>query len=131
MARQAILTRPNPPRLVAILDEAVLRREVGGREVMVRQLRQLVDSATTLPNVTVLVIPFTAGAHAATEGPFAIIEFGVEPGAVLLEGKTADLFLEEDDEIAAYQDTASRLQRSALGVDDSVALIEQMLREMA
>lgn len=45
-------------------------------------------------------------------------------------GKTTDLFLEEPDEIAAYQDTASRLLRSALGADDSVALIEQMLREM-
>ncbi|PZS40256.1 MAG: transcriptional regulator, partial [Pseudonocardiales bacterium] len=108
----------------------VLHREVGGRAVMARQLRQLIEAATTQPNVTVQVIPFTAGAHAAVEGSFAIIEFGVEPGAVLLEGKTADLFLEEPEEIAAYQDTASRLQRSALGADDTVALIEQMLREM-
>jgi Domain of unknown function (DUF5753) len=131
MARQAILTKPDPPRLVAILDEAVLHREVGDRGVMARQLRHLVETATTQPNVTILVIPFTAGAHAATEGPFAIMEFGVEPGAVLLEGKTADLFLEEDDEIAAYQDTASRLKELALGADDSVALIEQMLREIA
>ena len=131
MARQAILTKPDPPRLVAILDEAVLHREVGDRGVMARQLRQLIDTATTQPNVTILVIPFAAGAHAGTEGPFAIMEFGVEPGAVLLEGKTADLFLEEDDEIAAYQDTASKLERSALGADDSVALIEQVLREMA
>lgn len=131
MARQAILTKPDPPRLVAILDEAVLHREVGDRAVMARQLRHLVDTAGAQPNVTILVIPFTAGAHAAVEGSFAIMEFGVEPGAVLLEGKTADLFLEEDDEIAAYQDTASRLRQSALGVDDSVALIEQVLREMA
>ncbi len=131
MARQAILTKPDPPRLVALLDEAVLHREVGGRGVMARQLRQLIDTATTQPNVTILVIPFTAGAHAGTEGPFAIMEFGVEPGAVLLEGKTADLFLEEDNEIAAYQDTASKLEELALGADDSVALIEQMLREMA
>ncbi|MGH3940154.1 MAG: Scr1 family TA system antitoxin-like transcriptional regulator [Pseudonocardiaceae bacterium] len=56
---------------------------------------QLTD-ATTQPNVTILVIPFTAGAHAAVEGSFAIMEFGLDPGAVLLEGKTADLFLEED-----------------------------------
>ncbi len=131
MARQAILTKPDPPRLVAILDEAVLHREVGGRGVMARQLRHLIDTATTQPNVTILVIPFTAGAHAGTEGPFAIMDFGVEPGAVLLEGKTADLFLEEDDEIIAYQDTASKLEGSALGADDSVALIEQVLREMA
>ena len=79
--------------------------------------------------MTVLVIPFTAGAHAATEGPFAIIEFGLEPGAVLLEGKTTDLFLEED-EITVYQETALRLQRSALDADDSITLIEQVLREM-
>ena len=131
MARQAILSKPDPPRLLAILDEAVLHREVGGRDVMARQLRQLLDTATTQPNVTILVIPFTAGAHAGTEGPFAIMEFRVEPGAVLLEGKTTDLFLEEDDEIAAYLDTASRLQQSALEADDSVALIEQVLREMA
>ena len=131
MARQAILTKPDPPRLVALLDEGVLHREVGGRGVMARQLRQLVDTATTQANVTILVIPFTVGAHAATEGSFAIMEFGMEPGAVLLEGKTADLFLEEDDEIAAYQDTASMLERSALGADDSVALIEQVRREMA
>ncbi|MGH3855773.1 MAG: helix-turn-helix domain-containing protein [Pseudonocardiaceae bacterium] len=131
MARQAILTKPDPPQLVAILDEAVLHREVGGREVMARQLRQLLDTAAALPNVTILVIPFTAGAHAGTEGPFAIMEFGVEPGVILLEGKTADLFLEKEHEIAAYQDTASTLQRSALGAGDSAALIEQVLREMA
>ncbi|MGH3871899.1 MAG: helix-turn-helix domain-containing protein [Pseudonocardiaceae bacterium] len=131
MARQTILTKPDPPQLVAILDEGVLHREVGDRGIMARQLRQLVDLATAQPNVTVLVIPFTAGAHAATEGSFAIMEFGVEPGAVLLEGKTADLFLEEDDEITAYQDTVGRLTRSALGAGDSVALIEQVLREMA
>jgi hypothetical protein len=130
MARQAVLTKPDPPQLITILDEAVLHREVGGRAVMARQLRQLIEAATTQPNVTVRVIPFTAGAHAASEGPFAIIEFGVEPGAVLLEGKTADLFLEEPNEIAGYQDTARTLLRSALGADDSIALIEQMLREM-
>lgn len=130
MARQAILTKPDPPRLVALFDEAVLHREVGGRPVMTRQLRHLID-ATTQPNVTILVIPFTAGAHAAVEGSFAIMEFGLDPGAVLLEGKTADLFLEEDHEIAAYQDTARILSELALGVDDSVALIEQVLKEMA
>ncbi|MGQ0776044.1 MAG: helix-turn-helix domain-containing protein [Pseudonocardiales bacterium] len=130
MARQAILTRPDPPRLVAILDEAVLRREVGGREIMARQLRHLVDTAQAAPNVTILVIPFMAGAHAGTEGPFAIMEFGVEPGAVLLEGKTADLFLEKDDEMVAYQDTASMLAESALDADDSIAVIGLVLKEM-
>ncbi|MGH3550388.1 MAG: helix-turn-helix domain-containing protein [Pseudonocardiaceae bacterium] len=130
MARQAILTRPDPPQLITVLDEGVLHREVGGRAVMARQLRQLIEAATSQPNVTVQVIPFTAGAHAAVEGSFAVIEFGMEPGAVLLEGKTADLFLEEPDEIATYQDIASRLQQSALEADDTVALIEQMLREM-
>jgi transcriptional regulator with XRE-family HTH domain len=67
MARQTLLTREHAPRLWAVVDEAALRRPVGGREVMRGQVERLLDAAK-LPNVTLQVLPFGAGAHPAMLG---------------------------------------------------------------
>ncbi|HET9558475.1 MAG TPA: helix-turn-helix transcriptional regulator, partial [Actinomycetota bacterium] len=74
MARQILLTREDPPRLWAVVDEAALRRPVGGREVMRGQLERLIE-ATKLPNVTLQILPFASGAHPAMVGSFAVLRF--------------------------------------------------------
>ena len=74
MERQRILTREDRPRLWAVLDEAVIRRVVGGPEVMREQLRHLIDCAEQ-GKTTLQVVPFGAGAHAGTTGPFVILDF--------------------------------------------------------
>lgn len=74
MTRQRLLSDPSPPEYWAVVDEAVLRRVVGGAEVMAEQLGRLADVAQ-LPHVTIQVVPFGAGAHPGMEGPFLILGF--------------------------------------------------------
>jgi transcriptional regulator with XRE-family HTH domain len=75
MRRQAMLTKPEPPQYVVVLDEPVIRRVVGGREIMREQLQRLIEAAA-LPNVTLYLLPLSVGAHAAIDGEFTI--FGYE-----------------------------------------------------
>ena len=103
MARQILLTREAPPRLWAVVDEAALRRPVGGREVMRGQLERLVE-ATKLANVTIQVIPFHAGGHAAAGGAFSLLRFADEelPDVVYMEQLTSALYLDKRDEVERY-----------------------------
>lgn len=128
MARQSILTRPDAPELHVIIDEGALRRH-DDAEVMSRQLRHLVDSASR-PNVTIQVVPFSAGQHASTEGSCVVFEFGEDPVIILLEGKLSDLFLEEPEEIETYQEAVQRLLRVALDPTESVAFIDRLSKEL-
>ena len=86
VARQKILTRDDRPRLWAVIDEAVIRRVVGGTEVMRGQLRYLADSAQQ-GKTTIQVVPYRAGAHAGTTGPFVILDFEepTDPAMVYVE----------------------------------------------
>ena len=95
LARQEVL-RGNPPlKLSAVLDEGVLRREVGGPEIMARQLGRLVEAAR-LPQVRLQVLPFTAGAHIGVTGPFVIFSFRStsDLDVVVLDHLTSSLYLE-------------------------------------
>jgi DNA-binding XRE family transcriptional regulator len=105
MARQTLLTREHPPRLWAVVDEAALRRPVGGREVMRGQLERLI-AATKLPNVTLQILPFARGAHPAMVGAFSILRFADRqlPDVVYLEHLTNALYLDKRDEVERYLD---------------------------
>lgn len=131
MARQAVLTRRERPlRLWAILGEAALRQRVGGPEVMRAQLHRLAE-ASALPNVTLQVLPFTAGAHPGIDGPFVILEFP-EPAdidVVLLENMTSSLYLEQEPEVARYARAFEHLRADALSRADSRALIGRLAGE--
>lgn len=129
LGRQAILSRERPPRLHAILDEAVLRRAMGGAEVMARQLRHLIDAARR-PHIAVQVVPFAVGGHAAIDGSFVLLEFDSAPSVVHLEGKSSGLFLERGDEVAAYTIAVEQLRALALSEDESRQLIEQVAVEL-
>ena len=110
MARQVVLTREQPPRLWAVVDEAALRRPVGGREVMRGQLERLIE-ATKLANVTLQVLRFEAGAHPAMLGAFSILRFADRglPDVVYLEHVTNAVYLDKRDEVEHYLDVMELL----------------------
>ena len=126
MERQRILPREDRPRLWAVIDEAVIRRAVGGSEVMREQLRHLIDSAEQ-GKTTLQVVPFSAGAHAGTTGPFIILDFPepTDPAVVYVETLAGDLYLEERADVDRYTLAFDRLLAAALHPDDSVRLVRQ------
>jgi len=124
MNRQRLLTREDPPRLWAILDEAVLRRPVGGPGVMREQLQRLAEAAAR-PNVTLQVLPFTSGEHAGMDGGFTIFGFSQSAASdvVHLDNTTGDLYLETPGEIEQYNRVFAQLRSAALEPDASAALV--------
>jgi transcriptional regulator with XRE-family HTH domain len=131
LTRQQILTRDAPLQFWAILSEGALRQMVGGPQVMNAQLRYLVEVATSRPNVNLQVLPFAAGAHAATSGPFVIMKFPEAPdlGVVYLEGQTGGIYLESADEVARYTLSFEHLRASALSTAATVRLIDEVARD--
>jgi hypothetical protein len=103
IARQDLLTRKDPPHLWAVLDEAVLRREIGGREVMRGQIQSLLD-VMKFPNVRLQVVPFSIGGHAAAGGAFNILRFSEPdlPDVVYVEQLTSALYLDKRDDVEQY-----------------------------
>jgi transcriptional regulator with XRE-family HTH domain len=130
MERQR-LQRANPPKLWAVLDEAALRRQVGGREVMRVQLEHLRETSA-LRNVSLQVIPFAGGAHPGMGRPFVILSFGEEadPDVVYLEDLASALWVENVEEVDRYQVYFNHLQATALSFEDSAALVTAVLKEM-
>ncbi|NUP21883.1 MAG: helix-turn-helix domain-containing protein [Streptomyces sp.] len=130
MKRQEILTRPKPPRLWAILDESVIRRVVGSAEIMREQLGRLLE-ANESPHITLQVLPFSKGAHAAALGSFVIIG-GVEPGldVVYVDFHTGSLFLEKDEELERYRLAFEYLRAQALDMEASSAMIHRARKEL-
>ncbi|MEU3166498.1 helix-turn-helix transcriptional regulator [Streptosporangium sp. NPDC006930] len=110
MARQRLLHRPDPPHLWAVLDEAVLRRPLGGAEAMCEQIDHILR-ALELPNVTVQIVPFSVGGHAAAGGPFSILRFSQPdlPDIVYMEQLTSAVYLEKRDDVDSYLEVMERL----------------------
>jgi DNA-binding XRE family transcriptional regulator len=131
MARQTLLTREHPPRLWAVVDEAALRRPVGGREVMRGQLERLLD-ATKLPNVTLQILPFGAGAHSAMVGAFSILRFADRqlPDVVYLEHLTSALYLDKRDEVERYLDVMEQLCIDSEPPAKTVELLAKILNNL-
>ena len=125
--RQEVLTRsdPPPPRFNVVLSEGVLRRPVGGYDVMRKQLEYLMRPRDRA-NVTVQVLPFDAGVHPSMMAPFTMITFPDtdDLGVVNVENATGTLFLEEPAEVRFYDEIWSTLQVSALSADDSQAFLK-------
>ncbi|MFJ6349129.1 helix-turn-helix domain-containing protein [Streptomyces sp. NPDC092046] len=130
MKRQEILTRPQPPHLWAILDESVLRRVVGSPEIMRAQLQRLL-AANESPHITLQVLPFTKGAHAAALGSFVILG-GVEPSldVVYVDLHTGSLFMETEEELGRYRLAFEYLRAQALDMEASSSLINRICKEL-
>ncbi len=131
LARQkALLDRDAPPELRYVLNEAVLRRQVGDAHVLGGQLRALADAAER-PQLTIQILPFSAGAHAGLEGGFVLIEFPNEqdPDVVYVEGIVGDLYLESVAEVKGYQSAFERIQTVALSPQETLTLFSALARE--
>lgn len=132
MARQQVLTQERPPQFWVILSEAVLHQMVGGRQTMQKQLLRLAEVSHDLRNVTVQVLPFSAGAHAATSsGPVVIMRFPDAPGlgVIYIEALTGGVYLEDQADVARYTLVFEHLRASALPTAASARLISEVARE--
>lgn len=124
MERKALLTKDDPLELWAIIDEAAIRRLVGGVEVMRDQLQYLL-SVIEQPHVTLQVLPFDVGGHPGMAGSFVVMEFaGAEqPEVVYVEGVHGELFLETEADIRTYTRVFDNLRALALGPEQTASLI--------
>lgn len=125
--RQDVLTRPDSPlELWVILDEAALRREVGGPDVMRAQFRRLI-AAAEMPNLTVQVLPFSQGAHAGFAGSFYIIDFpGGDPSVTYAESSGGNIYLEKPHEVRRWAEAFDQLRAQALSPDDSRQMVAKL-----
>lgn len=137
LARQTLLTRVTaPPRVDVVLNEAILRRPIGGRTVMAAQLDRLLEF-DDLANVSIKVVRFDAGLHhGVMSAPFVLLEFPVngngsasEPPTVYVDGFTGALFLDKPDEIASYSGAFEALWQTASGDRELIADAAKELRE--
>jgi transcriptional regulator with XRE-family HTH domain len=109
-ARQEMLAKPGAPRLWAVVDEAALRRPIGGPVVMRNQIERLI-AATEEPNITVQVVPFDSGGHAAEGGAFTILRFPEAelPDVVYVEQLTSALYLDKREDVEKYGQVMDQL----------------------
>jgi transcriptional regulator with XRE-family HTH domain len=130
MARQALLAGPAPTHLWAVLDEAVLRRPAGRPGVMRRQLQYLLEAAER-PNVTIQIVPFAAGLHAAAGGPFSILRFAERdlPDIVYLEQLASSLYLDKRETVDHYMAVMDRLCLEASPSSATAKTINAILRD--
>ncbi|MDX6420851.1 MAG: hypothetical protein QOG28_5471 [Trebonia sp.] len=128
--RQELLARAQPPRIWAVMDEAVLRRPVGGIAVMRAQLRHLVEAAR-MPTVTLQAVPFARGGHAGASGSFSILRFEERdlPDVVYIEQLTSAVYLDQRPDIEHYLEVVDQLSGEALTPAATVRFIEQVARE--
>jgi transcriptional regulator with XRE-family HTH domain len=132
MKRQELLKQMGPPPwFFFILDEGVIRRMVGGKDVMNGQIRHLIELADRA-DVTIEVLPFSAGVHSGMHGPFVILEFpeAEDDDVLFLENPRGDLIHRDDpDEIASYREVFEELRHMSLG-ESSVDFLRRLLDEM-
>ncbi|MGH3923285.1 MAG: helix-turn-helix domain-containing protein [Pseudonocardiaceae bacterium] len=131
-ARQARLTGDSEPlQLDVVIGEGALRQLIGGAEVLRGQLRQLAEFGE-LPNVTLRVLPFEAGAHPALGGAFHVLEFPDpdDPRIVYLDNLAGSLYLESLREVGLYRLAYQQLQEVALRPDETAKLIVRLTEEI-
>ncbi|WP_082527292.1 helix-turn-helix transcriptional regulator [Kitasatospora sp. MBT63] len=130
MRRQSLLTENQGPKLWAVIDEAALRRPVGGPKVMRAQVQHLIDMAEH-NNVVVQVMPFRFGAHAGESGAFSILRFPEQDLAdvVYLEQLTSALYLDKRDDVDAYIQVMERLCVDSLTPGQTVDLLATILKD--
>jgi transcriptional regulator with XRE-family HTH domain len=130
LKRQDLLTSPEP-QVWSVMDEAVLRRPVGGRTVMRAQLAHLVEVAS-LPQITLQVVPFARGGHAAAGGSFTILRFAEPEVAdiVYIEQLTSALYLDSREDVDHYLEVMNELSTEALTPARSAVLLAEIAKEI-
>jgi transcriptional regulator with XRE-family HTH domain len=130
LKRQDLLTGPEPPQVWSIMDEGALRRPVGGRAVMRAQLNRLIDVAE-LRHVTLQIVPFGRGGHAAAGGSFTVLRFGEAdmPDVVYIEQLTSALYLDKREEVDHYMEVMNHLSTQALTPAHTARFLAEITRE--
>jgi hypothetical protein len=129
LSRQRVLSRSEPARLWAVIDEAVLRRPIGGAQVLRDQLEHLVLKSKE-PNITLQVLPFRVGGHAET-GAFTLLRFP-EPDLsdiVYVEQLTSALYLDKPEDVDRYLEAMDRLSVDSEPPEQTPSILETILRE--
>ena len=131
LERQKSLTREEPPALWTVIDEAALRRPIGGRAVMRAQLGHLLE-VTSLPNVTLQVMPFRFGGHAGEGGAFTILRFPEPdlPDTVYVEQFFSALYMDKPEQVDAYSRVMERMTSDSQPPDLSRATLERILDQL-
>jgi transcriptional regulator with XRE-family HTH domain len=130
MKRQELLERDEPPHIWCVIDEAALRRRVGGPDVMQNQLAHLL-SLTERPHITIQVLPFAKGAHAAAVGSFAVLR-GPAPelDVVYVDLLGGGLFMEKRQELDRYRLAFEYLSAQALDFESSAEIVHRISKEL-
>jgi hypothetical protein len=130
LGRQDLLTAPHPPQVWSVIDEGALRRPVGGTAVMRAQLNRLVEVAG-LRHVTIQVVPFSRGGHAAAGGSFTVLRFSQPevPDVVYIEQLTSALYLDKREDVDHYLEVMNHLSTEALTPPQSAKFIAEIIRD--
>ncbi|MET9220423.1 helix-turn-helix domain-containing protein [Streptomyces sp. NPDC088197] len=131
LERQKLLVSEQAPHFVAVMDEGALRRPFGGRQVMIDQVRHILEAAER-PNVDVRILPFATGGHAAGGGAFTLLSFPESdlPDLVYLEQLTGALYIDKPDEVVEYQKAMNALSDVALTPTASLDWLNSFQREL-
>jgi transcriptional regulator with XRE-family HTH domain len=129
--RQDLLSRPDPPTIWSVMDEAVLRRPVGGPALMRAQFEHLIEVAAA-PHVTLQIVPFTSGGHAGETGSFSVLRFDGRdlPDVVYLEQLTGATYLDQRPDVERYLEAADELSGAALTPVGTRQFIAQVAQEI-
>ncbi|WP_344244197.1 helix-turn-helix transcriptional regulator [Actinocorallia libanotica] len=132
MKRQERQVSDDAPRTWAVLNEAVLRRQVGGPSIMGEQLRHLVKMSR-LNHMNIVVLPYDVGAHPAMDGPCTVLRFPepFDPDVVYVQYRRGSIYLEDPLDVEEYVDLFDHLRSRALSPDESRALLLRVAEEMA
>lgn len=131
MERQSLLTRPSPPRLWVVIEETVLRRPVGGPDVMRGQLDRLMTAAA-MPNVTLQILPFATGPHPGMFGPFQLFRFDIPelPDIVYAESLTGAVYHDERPDTVAHLEALDRMGAQAAPLGDTERILGDLRKEL-
>jgi transcriptional regulator with XRE-family HTH domain len=133
LKRQELLDRTDAPQMIFVMDEAVIRRMVGGKSLMRDQFQRLTEAADR-PNVTIEVVPFTAGLIPGLQAPFVIQEFSdaADDELLYLESPRGDLLSRDDrEEILAYREYFDQLRQASLGPEGTIKFLNEVIAELS
>ncbi|MCT2591473.1 helix-turn-helix domain-containing protein [Streptomyces sp. N2-109] len=131
LERQAVLGRAEPPLVWIVIDETVLRRSIGGREVMAEQIEHLIK-ATELPYVNLQIMPYSAGSHPAMYGPFHLFRFPVEelPDVACTENLVGAAYYDQREDVSAFLEALDRMCGQAAPLNRTAGLLNALRKEI-
>lgn len=129
--RRLMAARQPPLKMWSVIPEGLLRQEVGGRAVAKAQVEHLIDLLRNDSNVTIQVLPLSAGAHAGMDGPYMLMSFATGNDTVTIEATRTRLHLTDAEVVEVYRTTSSHLKSDALGQKASLSLLRTIVKELS